>query len=892
MISTPILLLVLSATPSGDELIPNGAMEGPFAGGIARGWHNNGWGKNTVTLSPGEPRSGKASQKMACSSYANGAVQLFHPLPVAAGKRYKLSLWMRAEGGVGSVGVGLRHVPSPYTMHAGASFEPGDEWEPFTFEGTSARSDDRAGLFLWFAPDGPGTLWVDDVSVVAVDPQAVRLPLPPGNVVPNASFELALQRDWRSRTASPRYDTQKPFHGARSLRWDFAGAGADTLAARAVEFGGHDRVFTLAVAVRARGQATLSAALWPAVRVGAKGPVLRLECRPQGEWKVFRTSGPIPADAGAAYCLEIDVRAPQAATVWLDAVRLEPGDAAGPPRCRRSLEATLACDALAHVHRPGQPVRLEVRAFDDGVPGPGEGPEKGGKSNLPRSGPATLRAVPGASHKLDLSPFSPRAARLACRVTDYRRRPVAEIPVALELKPGSGASATIELPLRDRTGVYLAELCDGDEVLSGLSLSVLPEPSRVPAERSALGGHFRLDEFHLKVAAAMGVRWTRIHDCESITHWRTAEPEQGRFEWFDEKVGLARRHGVRVLGEFLRVPAWASSAPKEVTGGEVHLHPPRDLDELAAYVRAVVGHYKGDIRHWEIWNEPYGSGFWRGTPEQYAELARVAAREVRAGDPKAVVLAPCIHPNSEEWVARALGAGATTGADVFSYHGYGVFHHGAYEQVRRWAAHGRSGPLPIWNTETGVTSRTFYRHVPDRHVDGYTTWLRPVPYDVAAEQCVKLFVLALAGGAERYFQYWCVYEESLLPRLSAMTVFEYDAALRPMAVAYAVAGSLLHGTRGRGWLELPGPVLANLLEDDERLVAVVWRRGGRRARRITVPLAPSAVDARDLMGNPVDLEPRGAGFELAVGGEPVYLVVPAGRADVLVGALKKAKRVP
>jgi len=37
----------------------------------------------------------------------------------------------------------------------------------------------------------------------------------------------------------------------------------------------------------------------------------------------------------------------------------------------------------------------------EGTPG-----EKGDRSNLPRSGPTTLRAVPGASHKLDLSPFS------------------------------------------------------------------------------------------------------------------------------------------------------------------------------------------------------------------------------------------------------------------------------------------------------------------------------------------------------------------------------------------------------------------------------------------------------------------------------------------------------
>lgn len=59
-----------------------------------------------------------------------------------------------------------------------------------------------------------------------------------------------------------------------------------------------------------------------------------------------------------------------------------------------------------------------------------------------------------------------------------------------------------------------------------------------------------------------------------------------------------------------------------------------------------------------------------------------------------------------------------------------------------------------------------------------------------------------------------------------------------------------------------------------------------------MPLAASAVDARDLMGSPVVLKPRGHGFELAVGGEPVYLVIPAARASELVEALKKAQRVP
>lgn len=211
--------------------------------------------------------------------------------------------------------------------------------------------------------------------------------------------------------------------------------------------------------------------------------------------------------------------------------------------------------------------------------------------------------------------------------------------------------------------------------------------------------------------------------------------------------------------------------------------------------------------------------------------------------------------------------------------------------MQAWAAHGRTKPLPVWNTETGPTSRTFYRHVPDKLADSYTNWLRPVPCDRAAEDALKLFVLALAGGAERYFQYWCVSEESLLPRLGAMTIFEYDAALRPMAVAYAVAGSLLDGMRGQGWLDLPGPARASLLKDDHRFVAVLWRTTGRRPCQLALPYRDAKLVARNLMGNPVELKPRDTGCELPIGSEPLYLIVPGEQARSLLDALKNSTRI-
>jgi len=851
--TVPILigLLSFSAPLYADELVDNGAMEIPFREGIARGWHKNCYGKNTAVFSPGKPHSGKTSQKVECTSFESGAVQFFCPMKLTAGKHYKVSLWLRAEEGVGTVGISIRQGPHPYTKYLATTFEAGEDWEQVTFEGVIAQADKSAGLFIYFHPDGPGTLWVDDVSVVENEPQAVELPLPKGNVVANASFELALDRHWRARPVRPSCDTQNPHHGQRSLRWELD-VSASQLVSGPIEFGGRNEPFTLALAVRAEGEARVVAAVRSAMTIGGAKNLLRVEGRPKADWDVLRTTGPLPSSANGAYCLTVHVRAPKKATVWIDALRLEPGQGSEPPRCRRQIEASLACPKLAHIHRIGQPVQLEVRAFNDGD--------------------------------------GPKEPELICRVTDYHQRPVAEVPVAIRLEPRRAGQTSVSLPLK-KTGVYLAELVEGDEVLSELSLSVLPEIAPVPAEKSVVGGHFRLDEFHMKVANAMGIKWTRIHDCSSITHWKTVEPEQGKFVWFDDEVRTVRRHGVQILGEFLRVPKWASSADDDVQGGNVHLCPPRSLDEFGTYVRAVVDHYENDIRHWEIWNEPYHRGFWQGTPEQYAEMARVAARETRAADPEAVVVAPCAYPGAEEWVERVLKAGGIAGADVFSYHGYGVLQPNGYQRVRGWAAHGRQSARPIWNTETGVTSRTFYRHIPDKFVDSYTRWIQPLPYDVAAENCARLFILALAGGAERYFQYWCVYEESLLPRLGAMTIFEYDTSLRPMAVAYAVAASLLDGTRGRGWIEIPGPVLANLLEDDQRLIAVLWRRGGRRGRRIAVGFNPVKLDARNMMGNPMNLNSRGSGFDVVLSAEPLYLIVPAAEGDALVAALRKAEKI-
>jgi hypothetical protein len=129
------LVAIVAATAYAGELIDNGVMEEPLVNGLAHGWQNNSWGENSATFSAGPPHTGKSSQQVACHSFRNGAVQFFYPLRplrIATGRHYKVSLWLRAEGPVGIVNVGLRRRPEPCTVYLTASFEDGERWEQYT----------------------------------------------------------------------------------------------------------------------------------------------------------------------------------------------------------------------------------------------------------------------------------------------------------------------------------------------------------------------------------------------------------------------------------------------------------------------------------------------------------------------------------------------------------------------------------------------------------------------------------------------------------------------------------------------------------------------------------------------------------------------------------------
>ena len=156
----------LYAAEAGDpEMLANGGMEGPFAGGLAQDWVPNCYGSNTVVFAQEstDVHGGKAAQRITCSQFASGGVQ-FHSgdLAIEKDKPYTLRLWMKGDV-KGPVYVGLRKHGAPYTPYLKRDVRVKAQWTPYLIIGQPSDSDVRCGLYIMFG--GTGTLLVDDVSL-------------------------------------------------------------------------------------------------------------------------------------------------------------------------------------------------------------------------------------------------------------------------------------------------------------------------------------------------------------------------------------------------------------------------------------------------------------------------------------------------------------------------------------------------------------------------------------------------------------------------------------------------------------------------------------------------------------------------------------------------------
>jgi hypothetical protein len=179
------------------------------------------------------------------------------------------------------------------------------------------------------------------------------------------------------------------------------------------------------------------------------------------------------------------------------------------------------------------------------------------------------------------------------------------------------------------------------------------------------------------------------------------------FSGLDRVIALSEQYHLRVVGDLLTIPPWIAACqtptPQPTRCGT------DDLSDYRSMIAQIVAHADPVIRDWEIWNEPDTATFFNGTPQQYAQMLRVAHDVIKTIDPQANVLLGGISGVwGMNWLAQVFavpGPDAAHAFDIANVHERGRLD-GLAADIASWkrflAGYGFAGPL--WVTEHGYPS--------------------------------------------------------------------------------------------------------------------------------------------------------------------------------------------
>lgn len=323
----------------------------------------------------------------------------------------------------------------------------------------------------------------------------------------------------------------------------------------------------------------------------------------------------------------------------------------------------------------------------------------------------------------------------------------------------------------------------------------------------------------------------RLWDCD--TRWADVAPtpERWDFDRMDAYVSRGVEHGASVLCTLGSTPRWASARPDEPGPyGPGCAAEPQRLADWDAYVRRVVGRYRGSVRAYELWNEPNFSdiardrgapGFFTGSVAAMVEMGRIARRAIGEIDPGARLATPGFvnGPDRLELFLKAGGAGIV---DAVAYHLYSkdanrfIGQLGEVRQVMR--ACGVSA-LPLWNTECGVETQPGAL-ARDASVDD------PAAEADAAALLSQQLLLGAAAGLERFDYYaWDNGHTGMI---------DHQGQARPRLAAFAQTRQWLLGTRLSAASGTAGGALQIWAEREGERFVFVWAKR-ERSLRLSVP---------------------------------------------------------
>ena len=698
-----------------------------------------------------------------------------------------------------------------------------------------------------------------DGEIVDLIPDA-EPPSIKGNILQNGSFEAGLGHGWGKTTGTSwlfgtgHLDATTAAHGRTSARIELqvnrrGGKVVVPFESRFYRLP-PNRDFVLSFQARADRPLQLGAGLQAMdgqLKNYASGG-LQESVQVTGEWQRFEIAGRTRPVPGHLYSVVFSSNQDAGETVspgnlWLDAIQLEEGIKATPYRGANEIEVGHAVAVPGAIYHEGDPAELELRLFNHG---------------------------------------QKRTATLRHRVTDYWGHEVDHGEKKLTLDPGNHAE---RLPLfHARRGIFHAEFSiEGGGPPAELVYSVLPPNAagNQPNPAGTLGTDAPCEnEGILRILKRARFDWLLT---KSYGRWYVAEPEKGKFHFFDREMENARHAGFSVVIQTLN-PDWGTQEwlkPFHPAPG-THTWEPAKWEQYLAHWEdfhaKMAAHYKPWVRHWEIENEP-NAGFAAGL---YPALLERAARAIRREDPQAKVVGFSSGGFSEQFYAEGIRSGTLGSCDIVSVHLYT----GALDAFRKFGEFLAKHQRPGWNTETGLTAPSFYRHpcFEEFRQKDYSQ-VQERDLKAAVNSTVANYLLTVSvGRMERYFHYFARFGNASPSQPTRWVgggkeIGEYDGSLRANGVGLSIAAYFLNGATWVGEIPLREDICAFVMEREGKGIALLWldaRSQGVKAHLELPPRAERKLVFHDVMGNPFDAAGR-----IDVTASPVYGLSTASGAELL-----------
>lgn len=290
-------------------------------------------------------------------------------------------------------------------------------------------------------------------------------------------------------------------------------------------------------------------------------------------------------------------------------------------------------------------------------------------------------------------------------------RPTAERPSTPPT--GGGAPTSAATPAPD-TATDPSGASSGPGSASGLDAATDLAPGAVgvsvPGTALAFASEAGMTA-DLDRIVAMGARWVRFD-----VPWDHVQHASGAWHWepYDRVVEAARARNLQVLGILGTVAAPYRPAGTDWTYGV------NTEEQRAAFVRyaeRTAARYAGQVRAWEVWNEPNVDQSWAPTPSTsaYAALLPEVAAAVRGACADCLVVAGgtggATGPPDVDtltWYTRLAASGALHSVDAVALHPYSDMYAGDQGEMSLTPAlrdvldrHGLER-TPVWGTELGV----------------------------------------------------------------------------------------------------------------------------------------------------------------------------------------------